>query len=400
MPSPDLEATIAAAWDERAELDTSTTGAIRDAVEEALGLSDGTAGQSFLLARPPVVRGEEPLVVEVDETADGRGGAGADGLTEWERVGHFAHSTPYDRHFTLDPNSGEVEFGPAVREADGTLRQFGAVPPKGASVRVRAYRTGGGHRGNVARGALRVLRSSLPFVARAENRRPALGGVDGETVENARRRGPMTLRTLDRAVVAGDYELLAREVAPDAARVVCVPAEEGDGGGGGQAGGVRLLVVPAGRGDEQGRIRFEDLIPPQDTLDAIASYLDERRPVGTRLAVEPPYYQGITVVASVVPARGTAADRLRDEALTALYGYFNPLTGGPQGQGWPFGRPVHSGEVFAVLQQVPGVDLVEDVLLFPADPATGQRAAATTRIELDSHALVFSHHHQLRLRET
>ncbi|GAB2633274.1 putative baseplate assembly protein [Streptomyces capparidis] len=354
--------------------------------EEVLGLSEGVPGQSFTVARPPVVPWETPFVVEV---ADGSGWA------EWTRVDDFAHSGPDDRHIVLDPNSGRVDFGPAVRSADGGVRHHGAVPPKGAPVRVRAYRTGGGRRGNVARGALRVLRSSLPFVATAENRRPGLGGVDGETVDAARVRGPMTLRTLHRAVVPRDYEQLAREVAPDAARVACVPAGDDPE----QAGGVRLLVVPAGRGDERGRIRFEELLPPRDTLAAIAEYLDERRPIGTRLVVEPPYYQGVTVVASVQAVRGAVLERLRSEALAALYHYVNPLTGGPANQGWPFGRPVHSGEIFAVLQRVPGVDLVEDVRLFPADPLTGQRGEPATRIELDRHALVFSYEHQLRVRE-
>ncbi|MGP3966248.1 putative baseplate assembly protein [Streptomyces sp. 6N223] len=360
--------------------------------EEILGLSEGLPGQRLRVARPPVVPGEEPFVVEVGEGA---------GWVEWTRVDNFAHSTVYDRHVTLDPNSGEVDFGPAVREADGSARAYGAVPPKGAPIRVRAYRTGGGRRGNVARGALRVLRSSLPFVARVENRRPALGGVDGETIENARVRGPMTLRTLHRAVVPHDYEQLAREVAPDAARVACVPAGDGSGEGQGEdgAGGVRLLVVPAGRSDEQGRVRFEELIPPEATLARIAAHLDERRPIGTRLVVEPPFYQGVTVVATVRAGRGASAEPLREEALTALYSYFNPLSGGPEGQGWPFGRPVHSGEVFAVLQQVAGVDLVEDVRLFAADPVTGQRSEPTARIELGRHALVFSYGHQLRVRE-
>jgi predicted phage baseplate assembly protein len=208
----------------------------------------------------------------------------------------------------------------------------------------------------------------------------------------------MTLRTLHRAVVPHDYEQLAREVAPDAARVCCVPAG-GAGGEEGDEGGVRLLVVPAGRSDGQGRVRFDELMPPDTTLARIAAHLDERRPIGTRLLVEPPYYQGVTVVATVRAAgHWVAVDRLREEALTALYSYFNPLTGGPEGQGWPFGRPVHSGEVFAVLQQVAGVDLVEDVRLFPADPVTGQRAEATARIELGRHALVFSYEHQLRVR--
>ncbi|WP_329070570.1 putative baseplate assembly protein [Streptomyces sp. NBC_01429] len=354
--------------------------------EEILGPAEGVPGQAFLLARPPVVPGE--FVVEVADIDEGSG------WSDWTRVDDFAHSGPDDRHITLDPNSGRVEFGPAVREQDGGLRYYGAVPRKGSPVRVRSYRTGGGRRGNVARGALRVLRSSLPFVARVENRRAALGGVDGETVESARVRGPMTLRTLHRAVVPHDYELLAREVAPDAARVYCVPA-----GRDADSGGVRLLVVPSGRSDAQGRIGFDELTPPPDTMEQIRSHLDERRPIGARLMVEPPFYQGVTVVASVQARRGAVTERLREEALAALYGYFNPLTGGPDGQGWPFGRPIQSGEAFAVLQRVAEVDLVEDVRLFPADPMTGQRGEATTRIALDRHALAFSYEHQLRIRE-
>ncbi|MFF2958081.1 putative baseplate assembly protein [Streptomyces sp. NPDC057963] len=368
----------------------ATVGAVHaeTVTDEVLGPAEGVPGQTFTVSRPPVVPGA--FVVEVADPAGGPRG------TEWTRVDDFAHSGPDDRHITLDPNSGRVEFGPAVRERDGSIRYYGAVPPKGATVRVRAYCTGGGLRGNVARSTLRVLRSAIPYVARVENRRPALGGVEGETVDSARVRGPMTLRTLHRAVVPHDYELLAREVAPDASRVQCIPA---GGDSDVEAGGVRLLVVPAGRSDEQGRIQFDELLPPQHTLALIAGHLDERRPIGARLVVEPPYYQGVTVVASVQARRGAVAERVREEALAALYGYFNPLSGGPGGDGWPFGRPIQSGEAFAVLQQVPGVDLVEDVRLFPADPVTGQRDEPTTKIALDRHALVFSYEHQLRVQE-
>ncbi|WP_326698797.1 putative baseplate assembly protein [Streptomyces sp. NBC_01754] len=358
--------------------------------DEVLGAAEGVPGQVFTLARPPVVPGE--FVVEVTDPA------GGPEPTRWTRVDDFAHSGPDDRHITLDPNSGRVEFGPAVRERDGSVRHYGAVPAKGTTVRVSSYRTGGGVRGNVARSTLKVLRSAIPYVARVENRRPALGGVDGESVESARVRGPMTLRTLHRAVVPHDYELLAREVAPDAARVHCIRAGEASGTDAGDAQGVRLLVVPAGRSDEQGRIGFDELVPPAQTLRLIAGHLDARRPIGARLVVEPPFYQGVTVVAVVQAERGAVADRVREAALAALYGYFNPLSGGPNGQGWPFGRPVQSGEAFAVLQRVPGVDLVEDVRLYPADPVTGERTEATAKIPLDRHALVFSYEHQLRVR--
>ncbi|MFH9394046.1 putative baseplate assembly protein [Streptomyces sp. NPDC017413] len=363
--------------------------------DEVLGQAEGVPGQVFRLARPPVVPGE--FVVEVTDPAAPDGVAGSD-VTRWSRVDDFAHSGPEDRHVTLDPNAGRVEFGPAVRERDGSVRHYGRVPVKGATVRVRSYRRGGGLRGNVARSTLRVLRSAIPYVARVENRRPALGGVDGETVDSARVRGPMTLRTLHRAVVPHDYELLAREIAPDAARVHCIRAGAQDGAEVADEGGVRLLVVPAGSGDEHGRIEFDELIPPANTLALIAGHLDARRPIGARLVVEPPFYQGVTVVALVQAERGAVTEKVRESALAALYGYFNPLTGGPVGDGWPFGRPVQSGEAFAVLQRVPGVDLVEDVRLYRADPVTGERTDATAKIALDPHALVFSYEHQLRVR--
>ena len=331
-----------------------------------------------------------PFVVEVAE---------GEGWTQWQRVDDFAYSTPSDRHFTVDLSAGRVDFGPAVRLPDGSVQEFGAVPRKDSPVRAHAYRTGGGRRGNVSRGALRILRSSVPFVARVENRRPAAGGVDGETVDNARVRGPMTLRTLHRAVVPEDYERLAREVAPGVARVRCVPASDyGDDPAGESAGGVRLLVVPAGRGDARGRIEFPELEPPADMLAGIASHLHGRCPVGTRLMVEPPLYQGVTVAARVQAGDAVGAGQLKDAALAALYHHFSPLTGGPGGQGWPFGRPVHAGEVYAVLQRVPGVELVEDVKLFPADPYTGERTDPVAKITLAPHSLVFSYSHDVQVR--
>jgi hypothetical protein len=119
--------------------------------------------------------------------------------------------------------------------------------------------------------------------------------------------------------------------------------------------------------------------------------------VGARLVVEPPYYQGVTVAATLTAKGRTQPERLRAEALSALYRYFNPLTGGPDGDGWPFGRPVQGGDVFAVLQRLPGTELVDDVRLFAADPLTGQRGDRVQRIELNRNALVFSFGHQVRV---
>jgi predicted phage baseplate assembly protein len=354
--------------------------------EEVLGESEGVPGQCLPVSRSPILAGSGAPLVETSS---------AEGWQEWTQVEHFAQSTATDRHFILDAIAGLVLFGPAVRTPDGALRQYGAVPPKGATIRISGYSTGGGRHGNVAAQAIQTLRSSIPFVAGVENLRPAHGGVDGETLDEAKTRGPLLLRTRNRAVTAEDYEILARETAPEIARVRCISAGEADV----PAGAVRVLVVPA-TAAERGRILFENLEPSGDVLARIAARLDEVRVIGTRVSVEPPLYRGITVVARVVARTRVSVDRVREDALDALYRFLSPLPGGgPDGAGWPFGRPVQSGEIFGLLQRVRGVELVEDVRLFSADPVSGGRGQEVTRIDVAAHSLVFSFEHQIRIEE-
>ncbi|MEU3749181.1 MULTISPECIES: putative baseplate assembly protein [Streptomyces] len=365
---------------------------------EQLGESEGVPGQRVRLAHAPVVD-RPPLLLQVAERAAGGGGGDDEdpegGWEEWTVVRDFASSRPGDRHYTLDATTGEIAFGPCVRQPDGTLRQFGAVPPKGAAIRAARYGTGGGRAGNVARSTITVLRSSIPYIARVENREAARGGVDGETVEEAKARAPITLRAQERAVTARDYEELARRAAPEAARIACLAADAAEAG----ENAVRVLVVPQAVPDRGGRLRFEQLVPGDELLSRVTGFLDERRPLGTRLAVGPPFYQGVTVVATLHSFRAAEAERVRAEALDVLYAYLDPLTGGAHGEGWPFGRPLRAGEVFAALQRVPGVELVDEVLLHPADPLTGRRGDTTDRIELAPSALLFPFDHRVRVIE-
>jgi predicted phage baseplate assembly protein len=373
-------------------LTACTVGGTVDAIHaeiigsETLGESTGVPGQSLPVSRTPVLAAAGVPIVETSS---------ADGWQEWTQVDHFADSTASDKHFVLDSMAGLVRFGPVVRTPDGGLRRYGAVPEKDATIRIRRYATGGGRRGNVAAGAIATLRSSIPFVAGVENRHPAHGGVDGETLEEAKERGPLLLRTRSRAVTAEDYEILAREVAPEAARIRCVRAGEADV----PAGAARLLVVPAAAHDH-GRILFESLVPSDEMLARIAARLDEVRVIGAQVHVQPPLYRGVTVVARLIARPRVSLNRVRDQALDELYRYLNPLPGGgPDAAGWPFGRPVQAGDIFGLLQRVNGVDLVEDVRLFSADPVSGSRGREAARIEVAAHSLVFSFDHQVRVEE-
>lgn len=351
-------------------------------VDEVVGVSEGVPGQHFELSRKPVVVESDPMTVEVSD---------GEGWVTWREVESFADSGPDDRVFALDRSFGDLSFPPAVRQPDGTMHRFGAVPPKGTVVRVPRYASGGGRRGNVTAGALSVLKSSIPFVTEVTNRRSATGGVDGEDVAAAKLRGPIVLRTLGRAVTPEDYEQLSREAAPEVARVRCVAAKTP-----GEAGVARILIVPT-IGGERWQFSFGDLLPSMDVLSRVAEYLDKRRTIGARVIVEPPSYQGVTVIAELRPRPGVDAGRLASDATAALYRYLHPTEGGPDGTGWPFGRPVHVGEVYAVLQQVPGVELVSSARLYTADPVTGERGQAVQRVEIEESTLVFSFEHQVKV---
>jgi predicted phage baseplate assembly protein len=372
-------------------IEAFTIGGTTEAVQaeqvhaEALGFTEGTPGERFPVARTPVLPDRGECVLEVSDPDAPNGG-----WRPWRRVTSFADSGPGDEHFVLDGAAGEVELGPCVRQPDGELRQYGVVPPRGSALRMRSYCTGGGARGNVSAGAITVLRSSIPYVSRVTNRAAARGGRDAETIDNARLRGPLQLRSRQRAVTAEDYEYLAREAAPEVARVRCVPA------GPENAGLVRVLLVPA-LGADVGRVPFDALTPHDATLRRVAKALDERRVLGARIVIEPPAYQGITVIATLRARPGFDPGSVRDDALAALYRLYSPVAGGPDGDGWPFGRPAQYGEVFAVLQRLPGVDLVDTVKLYPADPVTGVRGEASQRIEVAPNALVFSYDHQLKV---
>ncbi|WP_315098954.1 putative baseplate assembly protein, partial [uncultured Cellulomonas sp.] len=122
------------------EADAFTIGGTVEAVhaqtitDEVLGLSEGVHGQVFPLEHRPVVAGR-PLTLDV---------AAGPGWDTWTEVESFAGHDEDDHVLVVDRAAGEVRLAPAVREPDGTLRAFGAVPPKGAPLRVPSYRTGGG----------------------------------------------------------------------------------------------------------------------------------------------------------------------------------------------------------------------------------------------------------------
>jgi predicted phage baseplate assembly protein len=201
------------------------------------------------------------------------------------------------------------------------------------------------------------------------------------------------LRTRARAVTAEDYELLTKQAAPEIARVKCLTAGEGP-----DAGSVKVLIVPAVAGDPAS-IEFEQLLLDDELLEKVRDKLEATRLIGTRVLIEPPSYQGVTVVAKLLARPRFNTARVEADCIAALFAFLNPISGGPEGDGWPWGRPLQVGEIYSALQKVRGVDIVDDVRLFGANPVTRERGQATQRIDLDPASIVFSFDHQVRVQE-
>jgi predicted phage baseplate assembly protein len=352
-------------------------------LNEELGRTSFTPGEAFTLRHAPVLarQHDEYVVVQEDHET----------WTRWYEVESFRDSGPDDRHYQFDGITGTVTFGPTIRQPDGVERAFGMTPPKDSTVRMTRYRYGGGLTGNVGADTLTVMKSSIPYIASVTNLEPAAGGLDAESLDAAKFRTPLALRSQDRAVTARDYEFLAMEASRRVARARCIQARGGLGSSTVPPGTVELLIVPTVPHDQERTL--QSLQPDPALLDEIKHYLDERRMLGTHLAVDGPAYVGVSVEATIVVQRTANPERVRAEVAGKIREYLDPLLGGPEGTGWPFGRDLYLSEMQSVVQSISGVEYAQDVTLYQVDIQTGQSRAAGQKITLAEDVLLLSYEH-------
>ncbi|HVC79498.1 MAG TPA: putative baseplate assembly protein [Chloroflexota bacterium] len=336
---------------------------------DLVGRSDGNPGQAFFLSSPPILPRREGETIEVERETPGI-------FDPWEEITDFSASGPNDLHFTCDSVQGKIQFGPAIRLANGIERQYGAVPPRGRSIRFTRYRVGGGRVGNVGAQTLTQLKTSLPYVAWVTNPQPAVGGTEAETLDAALMRGPLVLRSSPRAVTAEDFERLAREGSPDVARCRCKYAKEQDDG---MAGSVHLVLVPK-------MPTTESVVPPEelalsDTLrTTVQDFLDARRMITIRMVLSPPQYQAVSVRLEVFAKPKANKALVKTEVEKALYRFVHPTVGGEDGTGWPFERGLFISDIYGLLQLMPNVDHLSSVHFVVIDahgaerPVTGDMA--------------------------
>jgi predicted phage baseplate assembly protein len=275
-----------------------------------------------------------------------------------------------------------------VRTGDGV---HGNVPvayaaDPGGNVVARVYRAGGGRRGNVAAGAIATLVTPVPGIdqARVGNPEAAHSGRDEETIEEAKRRAPSTLRSRDRAVTAADFEYLAAQAA-SVRRAKALPGFHPDFPRRKLPGIVSVIVVPDAEPDEPMPM------PSDGTLRSVCAYLDERRLLTTEVLVLKPRYQVVEVRGDVVVLDSADAARVHDDVVAALVTYFHPLRGGEDGQGWPFGGTIHYSRVYQRVFGVAGVASITRLAIL----VDGEEQPACTDVPIAPHGLLTSGEHAI-----
>ncbi|MBA2674762.1 baseplate J/gp47 family protein, partial [Ramlibacter sp.] len=205
-----------------------------------------------------------------------------------------------------------------------------------------------------------------------------------ESLDALRARAYTLANTVDKAVTLQDFErhALATPGVPVARthavaglwpELPCYPAP----------GVVAVVVVP--------RCRLPAPMPGRALLEAVRAYLEPRRLITGEVRVLAPRYRPVGVQATLhleAEADAAAVPRL---AADAIRRFFDPLTGGPDGTGWPIGRTVYRSEMLALLASLPGVLRVTDFGLLTA------AGCGCDNVALCAHELVRPGRHRLRV---
>jgi hypothetical protein len=359
---------------------------------ELIGIGDGTPGQTFTVARPPIIApigddsglivGVEALPHELNERVPALK-HGDKIFRIWREVENLSEIGQDRFVYLTDRVTGVITFIPALRMPEG--EGLSAHPERLAEVataerEIRAwYRRGGGPEGNLAPNTLTVLKDPIPGVE-VTNAVAATGGRPVESLENALFRGPQELHSLKRAVTARDFEQIAERVSGVVARAKAFTkaalwkhAAPGT---------IEALLVPYFLEETRrsnGAVTAEKL-KEQETEEArarVQAALDERRPLGTTCLVSWVRYKVVRVKARVVTHRSEDPMAVKARVLDRLHQMINPLPTPMRRGGWSFGQPLRQFDVYDTVRQEPGVRYVDDVVfLIDEAPDKGVMALA------------------------
>ncbi len=120
---------------------------------------------------------------------------------------------------------------------------------------------------------------------------------------------------------------------------------------------VELILVPHSKANQP--------TPSIALLNQVKQYICDRSSPALRLQVTEPNWVEVAITATVVPVSWESADQVKIAAVNRLHEFLHPLTGSKKRQGWEFSRYPHKSDLYAVLEEIEGVDYVKSLSIEP-----------------------------------
>lgn len=348
---------------EKIILNTISAIQIEAVQNEGLGTGEALPEQKVLLKKPPVIKGSQVIMVQKD-TGE---------WEDWKEVDDFESSDYDDPHYTFEPEKGEVTFGNGLN---------GRIPKKSQGIRA-SYKITLGSKGNIPKGQMFAIDG-----IKGENLKEATGGEDAEPIEDAKERAKKDFRSRYRAITSNDYEELAISTPGlRVARAKAVPNYHPDYPCISDfPGAVTIVAVPHAR---EGTVTP---VPCEGFIKTIQNHLDMHRLVTTDVYVVGPEYVKVSVKCKVRIKKKSSPDKVTKRVQDALEGFLDPLKGGVDEKGWPFGRALYLSEIYQVIDKVEGVDYATGVSITAEGyPHDGDA------ISIPPTALVYSGEHEMEI---
>lgn len=233
-------------------------------VISTVGISNGKADQVFLLP-------ESPVCLNADGTSSISVNIGGD---VWTGKNSFLGADPTDNIFVyriLSDQTAIIEFGDGVT---------GAIPTLNNNIIV-TYRVGGGLETNRAGIGAIDQYDFIAGVSAVTNLLQPSGGSDRETIDEAKKQAPLSLRALDRCVTLQDFEAMAKAVPGGGIRAA--KAKQGE-----SPLEVNVYIASQGTNPVPSGKWFSDIQNGYGLIGAVGRWLNQKKPIPTILNVSAP----------------------------------------------------------------------------------------------------------------
>ena len=101
--------------------------------------------------------------------------------------------------------------------------------------------------------------------------------------------------------------------------------------------------------------------PSRLLKEEVKGFLEAKKLITTRVHVVSPFYKNIFLKVWIVLKKNQNEAQAIQEASNRINEYFNPVTGGPDGTGWPLGRNVYRSELYHLLEETAGIDHIAEL---------------------------------------